>query len=168
MHLQSWLCRLSRVVDHDRGHSLERVTERNLGEILPLVRAYCEFNRVNPSDDELVAISRALIADPAREGVQFVARDDAGLPAGFATLLWTWATWASGRIGILADLYVVPHARRMGIAEALLNACRDDCRAHGARGLTWSTAKDNTAARLLYERVGARNRDDWVDYWLDT
>jgi GNAT superfamily N-acetyltransferase len=155
-------------VDHDRGRFVERVTECSLEEILPLVRAYCEFNRVNPSDDELVAISRALIADPAREGVQFMARDDAGLPAGFATLLWTWAMWAGGRIGILADLYVAPHARRTGIAQALLKACRDDCRAHGARGLTWSTASDNTAARLLYERVGARNRDDWVDYWLDT
>jgi GNAT superfamily N-acetyltransferase len=168
MHLQSSPYRLCRVVDHDRGHPIERVTERSLDEILPLLRAYCEFNRVNPSDDELVAISRALIADPAREGVQFIARDNAGQPAGFATLLWTWATWASGRIGILADLYVAPHARRTGIAQALLNACRDDCRAHGARGLTWSTASDNTAARLLYKQVGASNRDNWVDYWLDT
>jgi GNAT superfamily N-acetyltransferase len=155
-------------VDHDSGHPVERVTERELGEILPLVRAYCEFNGVNPSDDALLAVSRALIVDPAREGVLFIARDDAGLPAGFATLLWSWATWASGRIGILADLYVVPAARRTGIAQAPLNACREDSRAHGARGLTWSSAKDNTAARLLYERVGARTRDDWVDYWLDT
>jgi GNAT superfamily N-acetyltransferase len=139
-----------------------------LGEILPLVREYCEFNRVSWSDDELLAVSRALIADPAREGVQFIARDDGGLPAGFATLLWTWTTWGGGRIGILADLYVVPHARRTGIGQALLNACRDDCRAHGARGLTWSSAEDNTAARRLYERLGARSRDDWVDYWLDT
>jgi len=155
-------------VDHDSGHPVERVTKRNLVEILPLVRAYCEFNGVNPGDHELVAMSRALIADPAREGVQFIARDDAERPAGFATLLWTWATWASGRIGILADLYVAPHARRTGIGQALLDACRDACREQGARGLTWSSAKDNTAARRLYERAGARNRDDWVDYWLDT
>jgi GNAT superfamily N-acetyltransferase len=155
-------------VDASRGHPVERVTERNLGEMLPLVRAYCEFNRADRSDDELVAISHALIADPAHEGVQFIARDSAGLPAGFATLLWSWATWAGGCIGILADLYVVQRARRTGIARALLNACIDECREHGARGLMWSTAQDNTAARLLYERVGARSRDDWVDYWLDT
>jgi len=153
---------------HDTGYRLERVSERNLGEVLALVRAYCAFNGVDRSDDELIAVSRALIADPVREGVQFVARDDAGLLAGFATLLWSWATWAGGRVGVLADLYVAPHARRIGIAQALLEGCLEDCRAHGARGLTWSTAKDNTAARRLYERVGARSRDDWVDYWLDT
>jgi GNAT superfamily N-acetyltransferase len=83
-------------------------------------------------------------------------------------LLWSWATWAGGRIGILADLDVVQHARRTGIGRALLDACRDECRAHGTRGLMWSTAMDNTAARSLYERIGARSRDDWVDYWLDT
>jgi GNAT superfamily N-acetyltransferase len=123
---------------------------------------------VNPRDDELLELSRALLADPARAGIQFMVRDDAGLPAGFATLLWTWATWATGRIGILADLYVAPHARRRGIARALLHACHDECRTHAARGLMWSTAKDNTPARVLYERAGARSRDDWVDYWLDT
>ena len=40
--------------------------------------------------------------------------------------------------------------------------------APAAMGLTWSTANDNAAARAVYERVGARSRTDWVDYWLDT
>lgn len=154
-------------VKHRRSHPVERVTERNLSELLPLVRAYCQFNAVERGDAELLALSRALLADPAREGVQFIARDDAGHAVGFASLFWTWATWATGRIGILGDLYVAPNARRRGIAQALIEACRDDCRIHGARGLTWSTAKENAAARALYERVGARNREDWVDYWLD-
>jgi GNAT superfamily N-acetyltransferase len=38
--------------------------------------------------------------------------------------------WATGRIGILGDLYVAAHARQQGIAQALIQACRDDCRAH--------------------------------------
>ncbi len=40
------------------------------------MRAYCDFYEVDPSDDALLALSRALIADPDREGVQFLARDD--------------------------------------------------------------------------------------------
>ena len=31
----------------------------------------------------------------------------------------------------------------------------------------WTTAKDNAAARALYESLGTRTRE-WVDYWLDT
>ena len=30
----------------------------------------------------------------------------------------------------------------------------------------WTTAKNNLAARALYESVGASSRE-WVDYWLD-
>ncbi len=149
-------------------HPLERVEERSLPELLPLARDYCEFNGVDPSDNELLALFRALIADPTHGGVQFLARDGDGRPVGFASLFWTWSTWATGRIGILGDLYVAPQARGTGIGEALIEACRTECRAHGARGLTWSTAKGNVRARALYERVGARSRVDWIDYWLDT
>jgi GNAT superfamily N-acetyltransferase len=146
----------------------ERVTERNLPDLLPLLQGYCRFNGVDRGDGELLAVCRALIADPACEGVQFLARDGGGRPVGFASLFWTWATWATGRIGILGDLYVVERARRQGIGEALIQACFDDCRALGARGLTWSTAADNTGARALYERVGATSREGWVEYWVDT
>ena len=37
-------------------------------------------------------MSRALIADPAREGMQLVARDEAARAIGFATIFWTWST----------------------------------------------------------------------------
>ena len=149
-------------------HTVERVTERNLPELLPLARNYCRFNGVEPRDEELLAVFRALVADPAREGVQFLVRDAAGRSVGFATLLWTWATWATGRIAVMGDLYVAEPARRQGIAQALIEACHAECRARGARGLTWSTAADNVAARALYDRISARSRSDWIDYWLDS
>jgi GNAT superfamily N-acetyltransferase len=119
-------------VKHHGAHPPEGVTERNLSELLPLAREYCEFKRVDRSDEELLAVFRALIGDPVREGVQFIVRDGAGRPVGFATLFWTWATWATGRIGILGDLYVTPHAREEGIAKALIEACRAECRTRAA------------------------------------
>jgi GNAT superfamily N-acetyltransferase len=157
-------------VSHEAStaHSLERVTEDNLTDVVALAREYCRFNGVECSDAALLALFRALVADPAREGVQFLARDATGRAAGFATLVWSWATWATGRIGIMADLYVAAHARRRGIAQTLIEACHAECRMRGARGLTWSTAEDNAPARALYDRVGAQSRTNWVDYWLDS
>ena len=38
------------------------------------MRGYCDFYEVAPGDEALLAMSRALIADPAREGVQLIAR----------------------------------------------------------------------------------------------
>jgi GNAT superfamily N-acetyltransferase len=143
-----------------------RVAESDLPELLPLLRAYCEFNGVERTADELLRISRALIADPDHEGVQILARGHNRQAVGFATLVWTWATWAGGRIGVMGDLYVAAPARRSGVGRQLIEGCRRECRRTEAVGLTWTTAKDNTVARALYDSVGARSRE-WVDYWLD-
>jgi GNAT superfamily N-acetyltransferase len=144
-----------------------RVSETDLPELLPLVRAYCDFYDVAPSDEDLLALSRALIADPEREGVQLLARDGDGRPIGFATVYWSWATTSAERIGVMNDLYVAPEGRGTGVAEALIDACRELCRGHGAGKLTWQTAPDNVRAQRVYDRVGA-TREEWVDYWLPT
>jgi GNAT superfamily N-acetyltransferase len=144
--------------------TIERVTETDLTELLPLMRAYCDFYEVAPSDDELMALSRALLADPEREGIQLLARDE-GRAVGFATIFWSWATTSAERIGVMNDLFVAPEARGTGLAAALIEACRVECAARGAGKLTWQTAPDNAAAMKVYDRFGA-TREQWVDYWL--
>ena len=144
--------------------TIERVTEADLAELLPLTRGYCDFYEVAPADEALLALSRALIADPDREGVQLIARND-GHAVGFATIFWSWATTSAERIGVMNDLFVAPEARGTGLAEALIEACRAECAARGAGKLTWQTAPDNAAAMKVYDRVGA-TREQWVDYWL--
>jgi GNAT superfamily N-acetyltransferase len=141
------------------------VGEVDLAELLPLVRAYCDFYEVAPTDAELLALSRALIADPRREGVQFLARTGTGSPAGFATVFWTWDTTEGGRIGVMNDLFVVPTARGSGVAEALVSACRRACRDHGAVRLNWITAPTNARAQAVYDRIGA-TREQWISYGL--
>jgi len=144
---------------------VRRVGEQDLRELLPLMRGYCDFYEVAPGDGELLAVSRALIADPEREGVQLIAQDDDGAAIGFATIFWSWSTLSAGRIGVMNDLFVAPEARGSGAAEALIGACREEARARGAVWLGWQTARDNHRAQRLYERVGAE-RAQWIDYGL--
>jgi GNAT superfamily N-acetyltransferase len=143
------------------------VTEADLPELLPLMRAYCDFYGVAPPDHGLLAMSQALIADPDREGVQLIARDASDTPVGFATIFWSWSTLSASRIGVMNDLFVAPAARGMGIARALIATCHERCRQRGASTLSWQTARDNTRAQALYERIGAR-REEWLDYSLET
>jgi GNAT superfamily N-acetyltransferase len=112
-------------------------------------------------------MSRALIADPEREGVQLIARDSSGAAVGFATVFWSWSTLSATRIGVMNDLFVTPAARGSGTASGLIDACLERARQHGAGSLSWQTARDNARAQALYERVGAR-RDEWIDYSLET
>jgi GNAT superfamily N-acetyltransferase len=139
--------------------------EEDLDELLALMRAYCDFYEVAPGDEALLAMSRALIADREREGVQLVARDAQGAAVGFATVFWTWSTTRAARIGVMNDLYVAPEGRGTGAADALVRACADRCRERGAVSLTWQTAPDNARAQAVYDRLGAR-RSQWLDYDL--
>jgi GNAT superfamily N-acetyltransferase len=146
--------------------SVEPVTEAELPELLPLMRGYCDFYEVEPTDESLLAMSRTLLADPESEGVQLIARDDEGRAIGFATIFWTWSTSSAARIGTMNDLYVAPEGRGSGAAEALIRACVDRCRERGAVRLEWQTALDNRRAQAVYERVGGK-RERWLDYSLE-
>jgi GNAT superfamily N-acetyltransferase len=148
----------------NRAHSIELVAERDLDELLPLLRAYCDFYAANPAEGALRELSRTLIADPEREGVQLLARS-AGRHAavGFATVFWSWDTTEAGRIGIMHDLYVAPEARGRGLADQLIEACLALCSAHGASRLDWQTAPDNIRAQSVYDRAGGV-REPWLLY----
>ncbi len=143
------------------------VTDADLPELLLLMRGYCDFYEVDPSEDTLLAMSRMLIDDPELEGTQLLARDDEGRAVGFATIFWTWSTLSASRLGVMNDLFVVSDARGGGHADALIAACVDRCRERGATELAWQTAKTNLRAQALYERVGATRDERWLDYSLD-
>ena len=145
--------------------TIARVGVSDLDDLLPLMRAYCDFYSVSPSDEDLIGMSRALVDDPEHEGLQLIARGVDGAAAGFASLFWTWDTTAGGRIAVMNDLYVDSQARGHGAGTELIEACRTEARRRGARRLAWQTALDNTRAQSVYERLGGE-RAQWLDYSL--
>jgi ribosomal protein S18 acetylase RimI-like enzyme len=147
--------------------AITRVAEDDLPDLLPLMRGYSDFYEVDPSDEALLALARALIANPEYDGVQFIARDsDSGEALGFATVYWMWSTSRAARIAVMNDLFTAEAARRRGVGEALIQACLDATRERGAALLQWQTATDNKTAQALYERVGGI-REQWYDYYLE-
>jgi len=154
---------------HERaeGYSITGAREADLGDLLPLMRAYCDFYETAPADAELLALSRAVLADQEHEGVQLIARDAAGTAVAFASVFWSWDTTEGARIGIMNDLYVAPQARGTGLAELLIEACAERARTRGARRLEWETAPDNVRAQRVYDRIGGV-RERWLVYTLPT
>ncbi|MEK6277184.1 MAG: GNAT family N-acetyltransferase [Actinomycetota bacterium] len=145
---------------------VEPVGEGDLAELLPLMRAYCDFYEATPPDEALETLARSLIDDPDREGIQLIARDDEGSPLGFATVFWTWQTLNAARAGVMNDLFVLPEARGRGIGRELIEECRRRSRQHGAAELVWETAPDNEVAQRLYRSLGARE-ESWISFAVD-
>jgi GNAT superfamily N-acetyltransferase len=138
-------------------------TQADVPQLLPLMRAYCDFYGVDPPGDGIEAMARALIGG---EGVVFAARRGDGALTGFATLALKWSMLRGARVGILDDLFVDPAARGTGLADRLIEACADWARARDAVALDWQTALDNERAQAVYERIGAKP-SRWLDYELE-
>jgi len=95
-------------------------------------------------DDEELAEIREITAS----GLAFVAEDE-GRTLGFAL-----ARRTSPRIGQLTDLYVVPEARRDGVATALVAAAVEALTAQGVEQLDLEVDATNASARAVYSHWG--------------
>lgn len=123
-------------------------------ELLPLMRAYCEFYEAEPSDDGLLELARTLCVSPEQGALLIARRIADGRPTGFVSLCWKWSSLQGARIGVMEDLFVDPVARGTGLADALIAACAERCRQSGMPTLHWFTAPDNHRAQAVYNRVG--------------
>jgi GNAT superfamily N-acetyltransferase len=74
--------------------------------------------------------------------------------AGLATILVVPASLRLGCSWQLRDLYVVPSARRRGVARALVDAVRQTATAAGAIRVSVQTEPGNIAALQLYRTSG--------------
>jgi GNAT superfamily N-acetyltransferase len=133
-------------------------------ELLPLMRAYCDFYGTSPADQGLLEMARTLISDPA-QGAVFIARAG-GRAVGFATLDWKWSMLRAARVGYLEDLYVLEDSRGRGIADGLIGVCAERCRELAMPAMLWLTQPHNHRAQSVYDRTGA-GRETLVEYDLD-
>lgn len=90
----------------------------------------------------------AEIGEIVDSGLAFVAETD-GAPVGFAL-----ARRTDSPVGRLTDLYVVPEARRGGVAAALVHAVVEALAAGGAEYLDLEVTAGNAGARAVYHRWG--------------
>ncbi len=146
------------------GVEVRAAREDEIDDLMPLMRAYCEFYESSPPEEGVVEMLRTLITDPS-QGAVFIARKE-GQAVGVATLDWKWSSLKGARLGYLEDLFVDPDARGDGIADALIEICADRCRELGMPALEWLTAPDNHRAQKVYNRTGAES-DTYVEYDLE-
>ena len=134
-------------------------------EILPLVRAYCDFYEASPTDAGIEEMVRGVIDLPDEQAFLLVAEDGDEI-VGFAACAWKWSSLRGARIVYLDDLFVRPESRGEGHADSLIAACADLARDRGAPVLSWLTAPDNDRARAVYDRVGG-TAETFLEYELE-
>ncbi len=84
-------------------------------------------------------------------------------PDGLAILRYRPSIWTDGLECYLAELYVAPAQRGLGLGRALMEAAIDLAREQGSDYMDLGTSEDDTAARALYESLGFTNREGKAD-----
>jgi ribosomal protein S18 acetylase RimI-like enzyme len=111
------------------------VRELDAGEV-PFVTEHLPLNR---------------LPQHLREASTYLIAWDGGQPVGQAHL-----AWSGTHLGLpeIQDVFVLPRARRRGIASALAAVAEQRARAAGWDAISLSAGEDNLAARALYEKLG--------------
>ncbi|EWH10461.1 putative acetyltransferase [Catenovulum agarivorans DS-2] len=145
---------------------IEQVSKENLPEVLPLVRAYQEFYKVQSVCDKRNFEFFSKFCGSSEHGSQFLFRKEQEV-AGFATVYFTFTSTITSKIAILNDLYTLPKFRGNGVGRQLIDHCREFARVNGAARLQWVTAPDNVAAQKLYDSMGT-SKSTWHFYTYST
>lgn len=106
--------------------------------------------------EEHAAEMARVAEEPFRFG-QFVARDAAGARLGFAevSLRTDYVNGTeSSPVAFIEGLFVLPHARRQGVAGALMTGIVAWARARGCRELASDALLDNTGSHAMHAALG--------------
>lgn len=142
---------------------IEAVSDKNLVEVLPLVRQYQEFYEIADISDDRNRIFLAQFSESGNTGCQFLYRNDDGTAVGFATVYFTFVSSIPARVGVMNDLFVLPEHRGKGIGKRLINRCLQFVLSKGAARLQWLTAENNEQAQRLYDSLDTR-KSTWKVY----
>lgn len=142
---------------------VRRATMKDVDAIAPLFDRYRQFYEQAPDAAKARDFIQARLA--ADESVIFVAEDQDQM-LGFTQLFPSFSSVGAARAWILNDLYVLPEARRQGVARSLLGAAADFGRATGAARLELETDHDNRSAQALYRHLGWETYDGTLRFRL--
>lgn len=140
-----------------------QATPAHLDPLTPLFDSYRVFyGRQNDPAQAKQFLAERLANN---DSVIFLAVDEAsGHGLGFAQLYPSFSSVAMRRVWILNDLFVVEQARRRGTGRALLERVNQFGEQSDAIRIDLATAKDNLAAKALYESSGYRPDEQFDHY----
>ena len=145
---------------------IEDINSSNIDEVLPLIRKYQEFYKVQNIDDKNNKIFFSRFGIDSNEGCLFGYRKDNKIIA-FATIYFSYVSSSISKIAVMNDLYTLAEYRKQGIGKKLIQHCEKYSKTKKASRLQWITAPDNFTAQSLYKSLGAK-QSSWELFTYST
>jgi GNAT superfamily N-acetyltransferase len=140
--------------------ALRRATRADVPEILRLIRALAEYEKLS---HEVVAteaaLAQTLFGD--RPTAEVLLAEEGNRAVGFALFFQNYSTFL-GKPGIyLEDLFVEPASRGKGLGKQLLQAIAKLAVERGCGRFEWAVLDWNEPAIGFYRSLGAKPMTDW-------
>jgi len=143
---------------------LENATEKDLPQILTLIKELAEYEKLSHAVVATEAILRdSLFRKRVAEVVIAYCGDEL---AGFAVFFQTFSTFLGVPGMYLEDLYVIPRFRRHGLGRQLLEHLAKIARERGYGRVEWSVLDWNELAIGFYKGLEAKPMDEWTVFRL--
>ncbi|MBY6188806.1 GNAT family N-acetyltransferase [Microbulbifer agarilyticus] len=142
-----------------------KVDEEHIENLSKLFNLYRQFYDCSSDIDK----ARSFISERIHNGesIIFVVESGSEL-AGFIQIYPSFCSVDAVKIFILYDLYVDESGRGKGVAALLMNKAREYAIANDVKRIDLVTAKDNSPARKLYEKLGYQTAlENFVNYSLN-
>ena len=134
--------------------------------VLRLILALADFEKLPPPDE---AAQKRLLEDAfgARPRFEiFLAELADGQVAGYAFIFETYSTFLARPTLYLEDIFVLCEFRGQKVGLALFRHCVAQARERGCGRMEWTVLDWNTHAIQFYQKLGARQMDEWQLYRL--
>ena len=143
-----------------------QATLEHLDLLTPLFIKYREFYGELPFPDS----SRKFLETrlKRKESVIYLAlADDEDKLLGYCQLFPSYSSLSLKRVWILNDIFVAEDARRMLVADRLLQTAKKMAKDTNAIRLRVATSQNNLAAQKTYESIGFREDTVFKNYTLE-
>ena len=126
-----------------------------------LWKAYLDFYNVTlPAGLDEITWQRLAGAESEQECM--LCEDEQGQIVGFIIIVFHRSSWAQTWNCLIEDVFVSDSHRGYGIGRLLFDAVFEVADSRACYRTYWQTDRDNSAARMLYDKIG--NLPDVVQY----
>ena len=137
---------------------------------IPLIRQFilelAEYEKALPGEAPVTEKDLAQTLFGERPAAEVIIAYIAGQAVGFALFFHNYSTWLGKRGIYLEDLFVRPPARKLGVGFALLRKLARIAVDRDCGRMDWSVLTWNRLAIDFYNRIGAKEQDQWTTFRL--
>jgi GNAT superfamily N-acetyltransferase len=135
-------------------------TASDLPQVIALIRALAEFERLPGPDDAAAArLCADAVATPPR--FELLVAEEAGELVAYAMFFPIYSSFLARSSLYLEDLFVHPRVRGRGIGAALMRRLAALAAARGCGRFEWTVLDWNVRALAFYRTLGAQVLSQW-------